>query len=171
MKHFILVQMLGVLTLVIFVVSLQLRRKEAFLLLQTAGTLLYVLQYILSGRATAAVVFSIVAVRGLAFYFYKKKGLKPSVAVLVIFQAVLLASAVLTWQNALSALPLAATAAKTWGTWQDDMKWTRRTSLFGQACMVAYNLTAAMYTGALTEVCNLASTSVAIYRYDIRRQN
>ena len=169
MDSFVFVQILGILTLIIFVVSLQQRKKETFLLLQTFGTLLFVIQYILTNKITGAIIFTIIIIRGLVFYYYKKKDLKPSFAVLILFQITLLISAYFSWQNILSVIPLIATAAKTWGTWQDDMKWTRRTSLLGQSVMIIYNLSAFMYTGALTEICNLASTSVAIWRYDFRK--
>ena len=166
---FIFVQILGIITLIIFVISLQQRKKENFLLLQTGGTVLFIIQYILTDRITGAITFAIVAVRGLVFYYYKKRNLKPSLTVLIVFQIVLLTATYLTWQNFLSVIPLAATAAKTWSTWQDDMKWIRRTSLLSQSIMIIYNLAAAMYTGALTEICNLTSTSIAIWRYDFRK--
>ena len=169
MNDFIFVQILGILTLIIFVVSLQQRKKETFLLLQTIGTFLFVIQYVLTDRITGAIIFTVVIIRGLVFYYYKKKNLKPSLIILIIFQTALLISAYFTWQNILSIIPLIATSAKTWGTWQDDMKWTRRTSLLGQSCMIVYNLSAAMYTGALTEVCTLTSTVIAMLRYDFRK--
>jgi len=164
-------QILGIVTTVLFVISLQQRKKERFLLLQTIGTLLFIAQYILTDKITGAATFAVVAVRGMVFYFYSKKELKPSLAVLIVFLIALVISTCFTWQNLLSLIPLAATAAKTWGTWQEDMKWTRRTSLFGQACMVVYNLAMAprVYTGALTELCNLVSTLVAMRRYDFRK--
>ena len=169
MKRFVAVQILGVFSLALFVVSLQQRKKENFLLLQTAGTLLFIAQYILTGRLTGALTFSVVAVRGLVYYVYKRKERKPSVAVLILFQALLLASTILSWQNMLSVMPLVATAAKTWATWQDDMKWTRRVSLFSQSIMIAYDLAASMYTAALTEACNSVSTVVAMVRFDLRK--
>lgn len=169
MNVFVIVQILGIVTLILFVVSLQQHKKESFLLLQAAGTLFFVVQFILTDKITGAVTFTIVTIRGLVFYFYKKKNLKPSLAVLVVFIAALLISAFLSWQNILSIIPLIATVAKTWGTWQDDMKWTRKTSLFGQGFMIIYDLAAAMYTGALTEACNLISTIIAMWRYDFRK--
>ena len=169
MDSFIFVQILGIITLVIFVVSLQQRKKENYLLLQTFGTVLFIIQYLLADKITGAITFSIVAVRGIVFYYYKKKNLKPSLKILIIFQTVLLVSTYLTWQNILSIIPFTATSAKTWGTWQDDMKWVRRTSLLGQGCMIVYNLSASMYTGALTEVCNLTSTVIAVWRYDFKK--
>ena len=163
---FVIVQILGIISLVLFVVSLQQRRKENLLLWQIAGTLLFVAQYVLSDRLTGALTFSVVAVRGLVFYIYRKKDLKPSVAVLVVFLAALLGSTIISWQNMLSVIPFLATAAKTWGTWQDDMKWTRRVSLLSQTIMIAYDLAAGMYTAALTEACNSVSTIVAMRRFD-----
>jgi len=157
LDSFIIVQILGVMTLIVFVVSLQQRKKETFLLLQTAGTLLYIVQYLLTSKFTGAILFAIVAIRGIVFYFYKKKGLKPSPVILIIFLIVLSVSTFFSWQNILSIIPFIATAAKTWSTWQDDMKWVRKTSLLSQSSMIIYNLVAAMYTGALTEACNLTS--------------
>jgi len=170
LNTFLLVQALGGVTLLLFVISLQQRKKETFLLLQTAGTLLFVAQYLLQGKAAGAALFAVVAVRGLIFYFFKKKHQKPSRIVFALLLAALGICAVFTWESLLSLIPLAATIAKTWGTWQDDMKWTRATSLFGQCCMIAYNLAAAMYTGAFTEACNAVSTLVAMWRYD-RKKN
>ena len=167
MNVFVIVQILGIITLILFVISLQQQKKEVFLLIQVVGTIFYIFQYILTNRLTGAVTFVIIVIRGLVFYYYKKKDLKPSLVVLILFQVTLLVSTYFSWQNILSILPYAATAAKTWATWQDDMKWVRRVSFFGQILLVFYNFTAAMYTGALTEVCNVASTLVAIIRFDI----
>ena len=169
MDDFILVQIFGVMTLILYVASLQQRKKEAFLLLQTGGALFFVAQYALTNRITGVVTFTIIAIRSVVFYLYKRKDLKPSLAVLIVFLVILTISTYLSWQDILSIFPFVSTVGKTWGTWQDEMKWLRRTSLFAQCCMIVYNLTAAMYTGTFTEVCNMTSTIIAIWRYDIRK--
>ena len=168
MNSFVFVQIFGVVTLIFYVASLQQRKKEAFLLLQSCGALFFILQYILTNRITGAVTFTFIVIRSLVYYFFKRKGKKPSIAVLIFFQAVLIVSTAFSWQNLLSFLPYISSAGKTWGTWQDDMKWARITSLIAQACMIVYNLTAAMYTGTFTELCNMTSTSIAVWRYDIK---
>jgi len=170
MSNFIFIQTLGIISLVLFVISIQQREKENLLLLQTAGTLLFIVQYILAGKYTGAALFTVVLMRSSLFYYYKKTDKKPSIIVLIVFQSALGIFAYLTWQNIFSLLPIIATTSKTWGTWQDDMSRTRKISLLSQSLMVVYNLTAAMYTGALTEVCNLISTLVAMRRYDIRNK-
>ena len=170
MGNIILIQILGIITLGFFIVSLQQQKKENYLLLQIGGTLLFIAQYILTNKITGAITFTISAIRGLVFYYYKKKNLKPSPTVLVVFQIALAVSTFFTWQNIFSLIPFLATAVKTWSTWQDDMKWIRRTSLFAQGCMIVYNLSASMYTGAITEACNLTSTAIAMWRYDFHKE-
>jgi len=168
MMRFFIVQGLGLGTLLLFVISLQQRKKENLLLFQVAGTTLFIVQYILTGKYTGAVLFAVVLIRGLVFWWYKSKNLQPSRIVLLIFLAVLSVSAWFSWQNWLSVIPLIATTVKTWGTWQDDMKNVRKTSLLSQSSMIAYNLSAGMFTGALTELCNLVSTMIAIKRFDCK---
>ena len=170
MDSLIIVQILGVITLVLFTVAIQQRKKETLLILQAVGSLFFIAQYILTGRTTGAITFTIIAIRGFVFFLYKKKDLKPSLAVLLIFLSVLITSTVLTWHNFLSILPFIATAGKTWGSWQDNMKWIRITSMIAQCCMIVYDLSAAMYTGTLTEVVTLTSTTIAVWRYDIRKR-
>ena len=162
-------QVLGIITLAIFVVSMQLRKKEHFLLVQTIGTGLFIIQYILTGKITGAVLFIIAVVRGLVYFYYKKKNLKPSPVVLAVFMSAVVISTFFAWQGFQSILPFISSVVRTWGTWQDDMKWARRTSFLSQSSMTVYNLIAAMYTGALTEACNCASSLVAMWRYDFRK--
>ena len=171
MNEFILAQALGGITLVLSIISLQQRKKEHLLMLQTAAIVLIVLQFLLMGQATGAATFSVVAVRNVVFYAYKKKQRRPSLAVLVIFLCALLAASILTWQNWWSLLPLLATSAKTLGTWQDNMTRLRVSSLVGQVSMIAYSLAAMLYTNALTEACNLVSTLVAMWRFDWRKKS
>jgi uncharacterized membrane protein (UPF0136 family) len=167
-SKFIIVQAIGVITLVISVIGLQQRKKEAFLIWQTISTVLFIAQYLLTDKTTGAVTFAVVAVRGLVFFYFKKKNIPPSRGVLAVFIAALAVSTFFTWQNLFSLIPLAASVLRTWGTWQDDMKRVRRTSYISQSGMIVYNLSAVMLTGALTEVCNLVSTLVAVWRYDVR---
>ena len=166
MINFYIVQALGIITLLLFALSMHQRKKETFLLLQIFAAALYVIQYILTDKITGAVIFSIVVIRGLVFFYYKKKNKKPSSIILAIFLSALAISTYFTWQNYLSIIPYIATSAITWGTWQDNMRLTRKTTLLGRSISIIYNFAAGMYTSAITEVCVTISTLIAIWRYD-----
>ena len=166
MNTFVLIQILGTITLVLSIVALQQRKKENFLLLYIISNSVFALQYFLTNKITGAIIVIVVIIRGFVFLYYKKKNLKPSTSVLIIFQIIVIVSAYFTWQNAMSIIPLITTMFTTWGNWQDNMKYTRITALFAQACWVAYDFTAGMYTGMMTNMFNAVSSAVAIWRYD-----
>ena len=171
MNTFIFVQILGAITLVISITALQQRKKENFLLLYIFANSIFALQYFLTNRITGAAVVIVVIIRGMVFLYYKKRGLKPSFAVLILFQTVVLIFAYLSWQNALSIIPLVTTMTTTWGNWQDSMKYTRRAALFAQVCWMAYDFTAGMYTGMMTNGFNAISNVIAMWRFGLRLQS
>ena len=170
MNTFILVQILGAITLIIAILAMQQKTKEKLLLFQITSFSLFLAQYAMTGRITAAVIFLVTIIRGGIFYYYAKKNLKPSIAILIVFESIIIVSTYLTWQNFMSAVPLIATTTNTWGILQDNMRWTRRTSLLAQTCWLAYNITATMYTGALAMGFQMASTIIAMWRYDFRKK-
>ena len=167
---FILVQILGAITLVLSVTTIQQRKKENLLILQIIAMIFFIFQYLLTYRITGAVVFAIGISRGVVFYWYKKQNKKPSVPILILFQGVVVISTIMSWQNIYSIIPLIVTTINTWGTWQDNMKYTRKTSLVAGAGWCIYNLAAQMYTGFMTEFVGMISTIIAIWRLDIREQ-
>ena len=105
-------------------------------------------------------------VRNFVYFYYAKKGLKPSVPVLLISQIVILVSAIFTWQNALSLLPLSLALTTGWGLWQSNMKYSRRTLLFAKTVTTIYNFAAGAYTGMIESTFEAISITVAMWRLD-----
>ena len=166
MSTFIWVQILGAITLMVAIIAFQQKKKSNLLLLTTLGFALFIVQYLLTNKITGAALFVIVTLRGLVYFYCERKELKPSVVVLVTFQLALIFFALYTWQNALSILPFIAAFVGGWAFWQDNMMYTRRALVFMKTCMLVYNLSAGMFTGALTSTFELSSVIVAICRYD-----
>lgn len=166
MNTFVLVQILGAITLILSAISLQQRKKENLLLIFSCAAALFVIQYFLTNKITGAVLFIIVFIRGLVFFYFKKKNLKPSIAVFVIFQVVTAISTYLTWQNIYSIIPFLATVSATYGMWQDNMKHTRKAMLFTKSSLIFYNFIAGMYTGMITNVVDSVSLMIAMHRFD-----
>jgi len=163
------VQLLGVISLVIGVVMVQQKKKENLLILMAVMFSVLAVQYVLTDRMTGLIVAMIIIIRNLVYLGYTKKGLDPSVTVLIIFQMLLIGVAFFTWQNVFSLLPPMATMAITWGTWQDKMKYNRLSLLFGKACFAVYALAAGMYTAMLGHGLEVFSVVFAIWRYDIKK--
>ena len=151
-------------------ISRQQKEKERFLLIGTPGYLLAIVQYILTNRLAGVAAFLIGFIRGVVFYYYNKKNLKPSVTWLIAFQIAIVSSVIITWQDWTSAIPLIATTTNTWGLWQNNMKYNRLTGLLAPICWFIYNLSAGMYTAAINPGINSVSTAIAIWRLDIKKR-
>jgi len=166
---FTLVQLLGVISLVLGVIMVQQKKKENLLILMAVMFGVLAIQYVLTGRMTGLVVAIIIIVRNLVYLGFAKKGLDPSVTVLVVFQLLLVGVAFFTWQSVFSLLPPMSTMAITWGTWQDNMKYNRLSLLFGKVCFAVYALVAGMYTAMLGHSLEVLSVCFAIWKYDVKK--
>ena len=122
------------------------------------------IQFFLLGAITGAVVSILNTIRCLVFYFYKKKDLKPSIVVLLIFELIAIISGALSWQNMWSLIPIIVTIIYTYGLWQDNVKVIRRASGIVGFGWAIYDLVVMAYVGAIQETSQLISAIVALYR-------
>jgi len=164
-----IVQTLGIITIIASVIMHQQKSKEKFLLMTLFVFTLLTIQYFLTDKLTGAIVSIIIIIRAIVYYFYKKKGLKPSVRVFVAFTIVMLISGYFTWYNWLSILPLITGIVTGWGVWQDNMRYTRRTLMVGRISLLAYNFTAGMYTAMISKFIEMVSIGIAMWRYDRKK--
>lgn len=165
MNTFQIVQILGIVTLIFYVFSLQMKKKENLLVMQIVSNVTFALQYILTLAWTGATMAAIAVIRGIVFYIFKKKKIKPSIIALLIFEIAMIISTILTWESALSLLPLIGMSVSLLGQWQDNMKWIRISTIIGATFWLGYELSAGLYTAVLTELCNIASSMVGLWRF------
>ena len=166
MNTFVLVQIIGIITLIISVILLQQQKKENLLILQAISFFTLAIQYFLTNKITGVAISIIIIIRNVVFLYHEKKNLKPSATVLGIFQVITLSSIYFTWQNVFSILSPVATMVISWGVWQNNMTYARRSLLLGKIGMFIYNLTAGMYTATLTNGMEITSVIIAMWRYD-----
>ena len=162
---FWVVQGLGIVTLVLFVSSLQMKTKERLLIVLIFALIFQLAQYYLT-NAVAGIAATVVGlIRVIVFYLYKKHDLKPSVvalSALIILSIVLI---VYTWENLLSALMFLGMISTIYGQWQDNMKRLRICAIITALCYVIYQYYAGMYTAMLGEAATVISSIVALWRF------
>ncbi|MDR1100840.1 MAG: YgjV family protein [Clostridiales bacterium] len=162
---FWIVQSLGVITLIFYVVSLQMKKKENLLMMQIFSNIFFTAQYLLTNALTGAVQAILSILRGVVFYIFKKKDLPPSKTILGIFEVLVVATTVLTWKNIISVLPLIGMTTNLYGQWQDKMNMLRRMTIITSICWLVYELTCGMYTAMITEICIIVSGVIGLYRF------
>ncbi|MBQ3151043.1 MAG: YgjV family protein [Clostridia bacterium] len=161
----------GLLAVAMFVLSYQQKKRRNIVLCNAASRALYVLQYILLGAFEGAVldvvgIFASVAAQHKDSPFIKKY-LK---AVMVIVNLVIIASGLIMYKNVFSLLPMLGVLFHTGAFWFTKEKRIRIVSFFGSPFWLAYNLLSGAYGSAVGDVLSICSIGLAIYRYDIRKQ-
>lgn len=161
---FILAQICGVIALILTVISVQFKTKEKIVMCSVLANIVVAIQYFLLGALTGAVISVINTIRCLVFYFFKKKNMKPSVIVLIIFEILAIISGSISWQNMWSLIPITVTVIYTYGLWQDNIKVIRITTGIVGFGWAVYDIVVRAYVGALQETSQLISAIIALYR-------
>ena len=159
----LIAQAFGLLGAVFVIGSYQFKKNIFLILSQTVGSLLFVINYFMLGALTGACMNSISTVRGLVFCGGEKTR-KPFVV--IILNIALIVGAVLTWENALSLLPLLGMLSVTTAMYFNDGKWIRMAQLFvSSPCWLIYNFASGTIGGVICEMFVIISTVVSIIRY------
>jgi hypothetical protein len=130
---------------------------------------LYLFQYLIQKQYSGMAVIIVGIISFLVFYFYKQQNRKPSAALIIIALLAMIGLNIWTWAGWISLLPLLAGGANTYGKWQDNMKFLRVISVFTSILWLVYDLQAKMYMSCVNDTMLIASSAVAIWRYDIRK--
>ncbi|MCL2775102.1 MAG: YgjV family protein [Oscillospiraceae bacterium] len=162
---FWVVQILGIVSLIFYGLSFQMRTKENLLIMQVVSNIFAAIQYLLTMALTGAVQTLLGVMRGIVFYFFKKRNLKPSKTVLVIFEIAIILASVFTWAGMISCLPLAGMTANLYGQWQNDMKVIRTLAVISGILWAVYAFYTGVYTAMLTEMLKVVSSLIGLWRF------
>ena len=162
---FWVVQILGVISLIFYAFSFQMKTKENLLIMQIVSNIFATIQYLLTMALTGAVQTLLGVLRGIIFYFYKKRKLKPSKTVLITFEIAIILATVFTWTGMISCLPLAGMTVNLYGQWQNNMRMIRIFAVVSGILWAVYAFYTGVYTAMLTELLKIISSLVGLWRY------
>ena len=164
MSDFI-IQVIGFIGLVFFVVSYQIRSNRALFLCQLLGCIVFSIQLYLLGAYTGARGLLINILRNLLLLKVNDWQWVKSKLTLSAILVLLLAMTVYTWAGWISLLPLASVGITTIGYWTNDAQKIRLSQLFGSPCTLIYDIIIRSWGGAMSEAITLVSIIVSIYRF------
>jgi hypothetical protein len=165
----LIIQSIGFVGLLFFVLSVQIKQRKGILLFQVLGCLVYSVHFFLLGAITGAITDFIGAIRSYVFYNKEKKW-ASNIAWLYFFVALFIISALLTWKNIYSILPMLGMIAITVSQWMNNPKYIRRIMLLSPPCWFTYSLVTGSIPGMLTETIAFISIVVGIIRLDIMKR-
>ena len=166
----VIVQGIGYLALLFFLLSFQKNKRVNILLLMLAGLVFFVIHYSLLKAWTGALMNLIEA--GIVFIAYKKE--KSSWAKqkmwLYVFILIYIIAGVITVKSLVDFLPIIAQIFGAIAVWQTNPRTIRFIMLAPRPLWFIYNFMVGSYAGMTTEVLILASVLIGIFRFDILKQ-
>ena len=162
-------QIVGFLAVVAFLLSYLQKTRRNIILLNTTSRLLYIIQYILLGAFSGAILdvlgaaSSILAGKKDAPFIKKHtKIVLTAMNSLIVIAGVTIA--VLN-KSAIDLLPIAGVLLHTSAFWISREKIIRRVSLLGSPFWFVYNLVSRAYGSAVGDLLSMLSIGIAMFRY------
>lgn len=171
----IISQIIGLAAVALYLLSYQLKKRNHIVWVTCISNALYVLQYILLGAFSGAIMDFMSTVS--SFFAAKKNDLPFSRFKKLLTVINILAIAVVGLVSAfiqgewLELLPIAGALFQTGGLWCDDEQTIRKFGLLSAPFWLIYNFLSQAYGASLGSVLAIVSVTVAMIRYRKRGKN
>lgn len=168
----ILATAIGAIAAVIFVASYQCKNRQWILLLGAISRVLFIVQYILLGAFSGAVLDLIAIVA--AFLAGRKNHpiiKKLFIPLVVLTHLSILATSIWLYKSIFDIFVLLAATFCIAALWFSRERAIRLVSLCGSPCWLVYNIASMAYFSAVSDTFAILSLLIAIWRYDIRKKS
>ena len=168
----IIANIVGILAVVLFVLSYQLKSRKNIIICNASSRILYVAQYLLLGAFAGAVLDVVAFLVSLVCQRRDKEGfVKNHIKITFILTNLFIVGAgLITYDNIFSLLPIFGVIFETMALWLTKEKNIRIVSLLGAPFWLVYNIVNLAYGSAIGNVITLVSITLAIVRYDILKR-
>ena len=164
--RFIVATVVGVLAVAMFLLSYQQKKRKNIIIWNTISRCLYVIQYVLLGAYSGAVL----DVLGAAVSVVAEKKDHPRLTrhikpIIITCNLVIVGVGLLLYENVFSLLPIAGVLLHTGAFWLRDERIIRRISLLGSPFWFVYNLVSRAYGSCIGDLLTMVSIVVAMVKY------
>lgn len=160
---FIASQVMGLFSLIIYIISFQIDNRNKLLNLQIFANIFAVFQYLLL-QAYSGMSMFIIAILG-NYLFKKSKSIYSLILVLIL----IFISAIFTNNNLINLLPIIAYTVYCIALWQLKLKLLRIAEIIACILYIIYDLYVLAFVGVISSLIELIFGLIAIYRFDIRK--
>lgn len=162
----VFIQAIGFAGVLFFLTSYQVRSNKLLFVLQTLGCLTFGVQFALLGAYSGCLSLLVCIVRNLVLTQYNRSKLIRWKGWAVVFSALCLAAALITWNGPVSLFPVVGTVAGTAAFWTNNAKYIRIANLsINCPCMLLYDILVKSWGGVLNESITIAAIVVSIIRF------
>ncbi len=157
----------GFFAVALFVLSYQLKKRQAIIVCNTVSRLFYVIQYLFLGAFEGAIIDFIATLISALVVKKSGEGKRVRVTVAVLLYVGIIASSAVLYKNIFSLLSFLGVSLELFSLLFSKEKNIRIFSLAGQPCWLIYNAHFKAYSSVVGNVITIISIITALIRYDI----
>lgn len=171
MNNFILAQIVSAVALVSTILGVTCKNKTQSMWWLFLANICLLSTYFLLEMFLGAGLIGIAVIRSVVYLFYTQKKLKPSVFVLLIFQASFVVVSALFWTHNIDLLILINLMILTYSTWQTKMQVVRVGYLCSSSLLFFYDILVGAYVGTLSKVFLFTFTLISFIKNNKQKNN
>jgi len=161
-----LIQTIGFLGLIMYLVSFQFKSNRVLFSCQLAGNLLFALQFLLLGAASGGLNLLVGCIRNILLLNRSRLAWVRGKGFAVGFCICYFLVTALTWEGPISLLALIPCLSGTLSFWSNNARIIRLSNLFcASPCWLLYDAFAGSWGGILNETITMVSILISIYRF------
>lgn len=160
-----IIQGIGFLGVILFIISYQIRSNRALFLCQLMGCIVFCVQFFLMGAYTGAISLIVNIARNLLLLKSNDWKWVKSRAALASIILLLLVMTIYTWAGWNSILPFISVATTSIGYWTQNAQKIRLSQLIGSPCTLLYDVLVRSWGGTVSEAITILSIIVSIVRF------
>ena len=169
---YIAAQVVGVLAVVLFAFSYQLKKRSNIIILNAISNLLYMIQYILLGAFDGAAMNVLTATSGICAGNKGRKFIKKHTKLIIsAFCLGITITGSIFYKNIFSISSIIAALLQAVALWVTNEKYIRYLSFCATPFWLIFNIANQAFGSILGNIMAFVSIGLAIYRYDLRKKD
>ena len=167
MNHYMLIlyYLVSILSVFLYVASVQYKNKKDILLVQVFASFCYLIVYIIKGAWSGVFVEVLEEMKSIIFMKYAKEDKKIPFVILIIFIFLLVLVSIIFFDGLFSLLPLFINIILFVSSYFKNPKYMRITMLICGALWGIYNISIGAYIIVIGNILEIVSASISLIRF------
>ena len=161
----IIYYIVSILSIFLFVISIQFKDKKDILLIQTFASMCYFIVYLILGSYSGCAIELIEQTKDIVFYRYEKKKKEISIILLIIFVSSLIIASIVTYDGFYSLMPLIINLLYFVSSYFKNPKYMRITMLLCGFLWIYFNFKVGAYIIIIGNILEIISAIISLVRY------
>lgn len=167
----ILANVIGIIAVAVFLLSYQMKKRNAIVTCNVIARVLYIVQYILLFAFEGAVLDVVGVIASLIAQQKDNPLIKKHIKLwFILTNLFIIGAGIPLYKNLYSLLPIIAVLFQTGAFWLNDEKHIRRVSLIGSPLWFIYNFHSRAYGSSVGDLLSIVSIVLAMIRYDFKKK-